>query len=78
MTPEERTRRVVADVLGLPYEEVTRETSHTTVRGWDSLGIIKVALAIEAEFAVKIGIEDASRFLSVADILAALRTRGMA
>ena len=78
MSPEERTRRVVADVLGLAADEVTRETSHTTVRGWDSLGIIKVALAIEAEFAVTIGIEDAARFHSVADILEALHTRGVA
>lgn len=77
MTAEERARRIVADVLGLPVHEVTRETSHMTVSGWDSLGIIKVAMAIEAEFEVTIGIEDASRFQSMADILETLRARGV-
>ena len=76
MSLEERTRKVVADVLGLPLGEVTLETSHENVGDWDSMNVINMMMAIESEFAVELAVDDAARFVSVGAIVAVLRERG--
>jgi acyl carrier protein len=75
---EERTRRVVAEVFGLPLESVTRATSHETVEGWDSLNVLNVLMSIESEFGVTVSPEEAAEFVSVEQILGVLRTKGVA
>jgi acyl carrier protein len=74
---EERTCKVVAEVFGLPLESVTRETSHETVEGWDSLNLLNVLMSIEAEFDITVSPEEAAEFVSVERILAVLRSKGV-
>jgi acyl carrier protein len=74
---EDRTRKVVAEVFGLPLESVTLQTSHETVEEWDSLNLLNVLMAIEGEFGVTISPEEAASFVSVEQILAVLRTKGV-
>jgi acyl carrier protein len=76
-TVEARTRRVVAEVFGLPLETVTPQTSHETVDDWDSLNVLNVLMAIEGEFDVSISPEEAAEFVSVERILAVLKTKGV-
>ena len=76
MTLEERARKVVADVLGLPPGEVTAATSHENVADWDSVNIINLMMALEAEFSVELGVDDAARLISVASIVEVLGERG--
>ena len=52
------------------------ETSHDTVANWDSLNMINLLLALEAEFEVGLDIEDATDLVSVSDIVHLLRERG--
>ena len=64
-----RVRQVVADVLGAPVEEVNLTTSHEDLPAWDSLNIVKLAMAVEAEFGVTITPDDAMNLTSVKAIL---------
>ncbi|HEX3727110.1 MAG TPA: acyl carrier protein [Pirellulales bacterium] len=75
---EERTRQVVAEVLGLSPAEVTLATSHESVENWDSLNLLNILMAIEGEFDVSISPEEAAQFVSVGQIVNVLRTKGVA
>lgn len=77
-TVEERTRKVVAEVLGLPIDAVNRQTSHKDVDNWDSLNVLNILMAIEAEFDVSVNPEEAASFVSVDQILAVLNSKGIA
>ncbi|HEV3137185.1 MAG TPA: acyl carrier protein [Pirellulales bacterium] len=76
-TVEERARKVVAEVFGLPLATVTSQTSHENVDDWDSLNVLNVLMAIEGEFDVSVSPEDAAEFVSVERIVAVLRTKGV-
>ena len=73
---ELRVRRVVSSVLGLPLERVTLSTSNDDVENWDSLLIINLLMAIEAEFEVNLTPEEAGGLLSVELIVQLLREKG--
>ena len=76
-TVEERVRRVVADVFGLPLAAVSLATSSDTVGDWDSANVLNLLMAVEAEFGVTLSTDDAADFLSVELIVAILRERGL-
>jgi acyl carrier protein len=64
-----RVRQLVADVLGTSIDDVNETTSHEDVPAWDSLNIVKLAMAVEAEFGVTITPDDAMNLTSVKAIL---------
>jgi acyl carrier protein len=70
-----QVRQVVADVLGVPLEDVNADTSYQTVAAWDSLNIIKLVMAIESEFQVPISADDAVNFTSVSAIVRVLEEK---
>ena len=73
----DRTIQVVADVFGLEANSVTMQTSHDNVDNWDSLNMINLMIALEAEFGISIDIDKVSEMLSVeliVDILAEIVT----
>ncbi len=74
---EQRTRRLVAEVFGLPLESVTRATSHETVEEWDSINVLNLLMAVESEFDVVVSPEEAASFMSVEKILDVLQTKGI-
>jgi acyl carrier protein len=76
-TVTDRTRRIVAEVFGLPPQEVSIKTSHDDVENWDSLNILNLLMAVESEFGVSISPEEAAEFLSVESIVAVLRSKGV-
>ena len=71
-----RVRLLVADVLGLPLEKVGAGTSYLDVSEWDSVNIVKLAMAAEAEFGVSVSPDDAINFTSVAAIVEVLEKKG--
>lgn len=73
---ELRVRRLVSSVLGLPIERVTLKTSGDHVDNWDSLAIVNLMMAIEAEFEVSLSPEEAGDLLSVELIVQILREKG--
>jgi len=72
----ERLHRVVADVFGVPYEDVSDATSAETVENWDSLTHIDLVVALESEFGVSLSPEEMMAMGSVAAIREVLAERG--
>jgi acyl carrier protein len=72
-----RVRLLVADVLGLPLETVGAETSFHDVKAWDSVNIVKLAMAAEVEFGVGVSPDDAMNFTSVSAIAAVMEKKGV-
>jgi acyl carrier protein len=64
-----RVHQLVADIFGVPLAAVTPGMSHHDVADWDSLNIVKLAMAVEAEFGVPITPDDAVEFTSVGAII---------
>ena len=78
MTPfEQRVAKLIADVFGVKYQEIDLNTSHDTIENWDSLNIVQLVMAVEAEFGVDISPDDAVDFLSVELICTILREKGV-
>jgi acyl carrier protein len=75
---ESRVCRVVADVMGLPPESVTRATTRDAVSAWDSLAIVNLMMALESEFDVFFEAEEAGELTAVEAILGLLSSKGIA
>lgn len=72
-----RTCKVVSDVFDLPLESVTAKTSKDDVETWDSVNVIHLIMALEAEFAVAFSDDDTADMLSVELIVAMLTEKGV-
>jgi acyl carrier protein len=73
----ERIRGVVADVFGVKVDSLVDGSSPDTIPEWDSLGHINLVLALESEFDVSLGPEDALDMLSVGLIGRVLAEKGV-
>jgi acyl carrier protein len=60
-------RQIAADVLGVPVESVTADSSPETLEGWDSLKHINIMMAIEQAFGVEILPEEMDEIRTVGD-----------
>ena len=67
---------LMADVLGVEPSLLTNESSPESVAEWDSLNHLMLITAIEAEFDVKVSVDEAVAMRSVALIREFLRSRG--
>jgi|CXWL01.1.fsa_nt_gi acyl carrier protein len=70
-----RTMAIVADIVGVARSEVTLDTSTESVEGWDSLVVVNLLMAIEAEFSISLQPEDAEELVSVRRIVELLKSR---
>jgi acyl carrier protein len=73
----ERIRRVVASVFGVPESAITAQSSNQTIPDWDSLNIINLMIAIESEFGITLSVDEATDLLSVQKIQALLQAKGI-
>lgn len=76
---DERLRHVFATALGLGEKEhggLSERDSIHTVPNWDSLGHLRLILALETEYGVAIPDDDAIRLVDVQRIATFLRTKG--
>jgi acyl carrier protein len=60
-----RLEAIFKDVFEQPELEITRETSAETVPEWDSLSLIMLVSAIEAEFGLRFSGQELEEFESV-------------
>ena len=72
----ERVRKVVADVFDVPLERVGPKTSKDDVEAWDSVNVVHLIMALEAEFTVAFSDDDTADLLSVELIVALLEEKG--
>jgi acyl carrier protein len=62
-------QRIVADILAVPKENITPESSPSVIEAWDSLNHLNLILALEQEFAVRFTPEEISEIESVQGFL---------
>ncbi len=73
---EERLRRVFADVFNVAPEKVNDSLSPDQVKGWDSLGHLRLVDALEADFNVRFDDGDLAVLENVGRIKHFLKLRG--
>ena len=74
---EQRILDVISAVFTVPVSELTDETGPDNVEGWDSMALINLTLALEAEFGVELPPEEATEMRSVGQIKALLALHGV-
>jgi acyl carrier protein len=77
MNPSFAPEAVVAEVFGVPRDQVRDETSNQTLPEWDSLGHITLVLELETRFGISLSVEEALTLTSVGAIKRALAERGV-
>ena len=70
-------REIVANVLGVPSTEIHENSGPPTFPQWDSVAHINIILSIEAQYGVSFSPEEMVEALSVEDIAATLRGKGV-
>lgn len=67
MSIEERVKKIIVEQLSVDAKEVTPEASFIEDLGADSLDLTELIMAMEEEFNIEIGDEDALKLLKVKD-----------
>ena len=60
-----KLKQVVSDILEVDIDDINENSSPDNIEKWDSLSHIKLVMAIEAEFNVKLTPDDMMDMLSV-------------
>lgn len=77
-TTNPSVEEIVADVLDVPVEEITDDTSPDTTARWDSLQHLNIIMALEEAFQVSFTTDEITQMLSVGIIKILLRERSRA
>lgn len=70
-----QVQRILADILSVPKEEITTESSPETIETWDSIQHLNWVLAVEQEFAVRFKPEEIEKLTSVKVMVETLETK---
>ena len=63
----EKLQEIIADVMNVPKEEITPDTTFVDDLGADSLDIFQIIMGIEETFDIEIDNEDAEKIVTVGD-----------
>lgn len=63
-------RAVASDILGVPPDQITAESSPETIENWDSMQHLNLVLAIEEKFGVQLEPEDIEQMKSIGAVVA--------
>ena len=69
MMTEDKIKSIIANQLGVKFEEVTPNASFIDDLGADSLDTVELIMALEEEFEIDIPDEDAGSIKTVGDIV---------
>lgn len=69
MNIDEKVKDVISNQLGVTLNEVVPEASFVDDLGADSLDLVELVMAMEEEFGIEIGDEDAERIRTVQDAI---------
>ena len=70
----EKLQAIIADVLNVPKDDITPETTFVDDLGADSLDIFQIIMGIEEEFDIEIDNEEAEKITTVQDAVCLLYT----
>jgi len=71
----ERVLEIVSQVMGVPVETLSEQSSPDTVESWDSLNHMNLVLALEEEFGIQFSDDQIVGMLSVEAMIAALKDK---
>lgn len=63
----EKLQAIIADVLNVPKDDITPETTFVDDLGADSLDIFQIIMGIEEDFDIEIDNEEAEKITTVQD-----------
>ena len=63
----EKLQAIIADVLNVPKDDITPETTLVEDLGVDSLEVFQIIMGIEEEFDIEIDNEEAEKITTVQD-----------
>ena len=63
----EKLQAIIADLLNVPKDDITPETTFVDDLGADSLDIFQIIMGIEEEFDIEIDNEEAEKITTVQD-----------
>ena len=67
MSVEEKVKKIIVEQLGVSADEVNLDASFVEDLGADSLDLTELIMAMEEEFGIEIGDEDAQKIMKVKD-----------
>ena len=65
MSQDEKIRKIIAEELDVPAEQITREASFINDLGADSLDTVELVMRLEEEFGIDIPDQDAEKITTV-------------
>ena len=71
-TMKKRVFELVSQIMDIPEENVTSESSNLNLTGWDSLNHLTLIITIQEEFNVEFSDEQIIGMTNVASIISAL------
>jgi acyl carrier protein len=71
----EQVRAIAADVLSLPPDAVTPESSPQSLQSWDSVHHLNLVLALEEKFSIQFSPEEIDAMHDVGEIAAIVEAR---
>lgn len=69
----EKLQAIIADVLNVPKDDITPETTFVDDLGADSLDIFQIIMGIEEEFDIEIDNEEAEKITTVQDAVGQIK-----
>ena len=69
----EKVKAIIEDVLNVPAEEITLDTTFVNDLGADSLDVFQIIMQIEDEFNIEIPNEKAETIVTVGDVVEGIK-----
>ena len=76
--PDQKVEGLLADVLGIPVEEIRDDLAMKDLDVWDSLKHMELIVTLEQSFRVQLSFDDIVAMQSVSEIKRILGTKGVA
>ena len=73
----DRLTRTFAEVLNVPAEGLSDETSPANTPEWNSLATVNLALAVQAEFGVRLSMKEIMSMTSIGIAKSVLSSKGV-
>ncbi|MGA2409600.1 MAG: acyl carrier protein [Candidatus Binataceae bacterium] len=68
-------RRLIADIINLPVENITPTSSPNNLNTWDSIAHLDVIIGLEQEFRVRLSARDIDQMIDVQHIVELLENK---
>ncbi len=69
----DRIKKIISEVLSIPSDDITEDTSFIDDLGADSLDVYQIIMSLEEEFDIEIPVEEAEKIVTVGDAVAKIK-----